>query len=1080
VIASYSLRSLRSFAAISEEYIANIRRFVSSRMGVPSDVSLPPTTMMKTIHSLSTIRVWTTLVGSFACMTACMTLSTLAFSADIDFSRDIKPLLAEHCLKCHGPDKAEGGLDLSRRESAIAKTESGEFAIVSSNPEHSTLLRRVSSQDPDERMPPPEEKTLDAKQIALLRTWIEKGAEYQEHWSFRPLQMPIVPTVNQENWAKSPIDRFVLHDLEAKGIQPSREAKPHVLLRRLYLDLIGLLPTPSEVDAFRADHALNADAAVEKVIDRLLSSEHFGERWGRHWLDLARYADSDGYEKDRNRPDAYIYRDWVIQALNNNMPFDQFTIEQLAGDQLPNATPNQRIATAFNRQTLTNTEGGTDQEEFRIASTFDRTDTVGSVWLGLTVGCAKCHTHKYDPIPHTDYYRLFAFFNEAEEQAIKLPTRPADDPSQLSELAAAHEELQSYYRTIYPAEQKWEAEQREIVEQESNAPLVVESQELEIGIHSEQGLVFERQSDASFLARIDDELEDKGKETPETDTYTLTLSKLPADLTGLRLETIPDEGLPKGGSGLAANGNLVVSHVAAQIIDREGTVVRELPLQRAEADFEQKDFKAADTIAKKVDPKKGWAVSPKQSEPHWLQWRTKGPTTLQDGERLRLKVAQLHGKEHLLGRFRIKAITGDSRDLHLTKEVINALKMYPEKRLYETRMLLFDFYVQQDDKAQSLIKKIDAIHKKWDSKVVSVRVLTDAYTERPTYRFDRGDFLSPAEQVQPGILTALQSGHAEAQRLRRLDLARWLVGPENSLTPRVIANQFWSRLFGAGIVRSVGDFGVRGETPSHPELLDWLAVTYRDTLRWDTKAFLKTILMSSTYRQSSTHRPEMVDLDPVNRWLSRQNRLRVEAELVRDLALQVSGLLSNKVGGPSVFPSMPPELAKLSYNNSFTWTNSEGEDRYRRGLYTFFKRTIPHPTLITFDCPDANQTCVNRNVSNTPIQALALLNNDSFVEASLALAKKIVTEAGSDKQKLEKAFEICLTRGASDDELAKLTRLLQRSRAYYLNEPEAAKSVVGDKGSPAKEASTIENSELAAWTATLRVLINLDEFITRE
>ncbi|MFN9412818.1 MAG: PSD1 and planctomycete cytochrome C domain-containing protein [Pirellula sp.] len=1049
-------------------------------MGVPSDVSLPPTTMMKTIHSLSTIRVWTTLVGSFACMTACMTLSTLAFSADIDFSRDIKPLLAEHCLKCHGPDKAEGGLDLSRRESAIAKTESGEFAIVSSNPEHSTLLRRVSSQDPDERMPPPEEKTLDAKQIALLRTWIEKGAEYQEHWSFRPLQMPIVPTVNQENWAKSPIDRFVLHDLEAKGIQPSREAKPHVLLRRLYLDLIGLLPTPSEVDAFRADHALNADAAVEKVIDRLLSSEHFGERWGRHWLDLARYADSDGYEKDRNRPDAYIYRDWVIQALNNNMPFDQFTIEQLAGDQLPNATPNQRIATAFNRQTLTNTEGGTDQEEFRIASTFDRTDTVGSVWLGLTVGCAKCHTHKYDPIPHTDYYRLFAFFNEAAEQAIKRPTRPADDPSQLSALAAAHEELQSYYRTIYPAEQKWEAEQREIVEQESNAPLVVESQELEIGIHSEQGLVFERQSDASFLARIDDELEDKGKETPETDTYTLTLSKLPADLTGLRLETIPDEGLPKGGSGLAANGNLVVSHVAAQIIDREGTVVRELPLQRAEADFEQKDFKAADTIAKKVDPKKGWAVSPKQSEPHWLQWRTKGPTTLQDGERLRLKVAQLHGKEHLLGRFRIKAITGDSRDLHLTKEVINALKMYPEKRLYETRMLLFDFYVQQDDKAQSLIKKIDAIHKKWDSKVVSVRVLTDAYTERPTYRFDRGDFLSPAEQVQPGILTALQSGHAEAQRLRRLDLARWLVGPENSLTPRVIANQFWSRLFGAGIVRSVGDFGVRGETPSHPELLDWLAVTYRDTLRWDTKAFLKTILMSSTYRQSSTHRPEMVDLDPVNRWLSRQNRLRVEAELVRDLALQVSGLLSNKVGGPSVFPSMPPELAKLSYNNSFTWTNSEGEDRYRRGLYTFFKRTIPHPTLITFDCPDANQTCVNRNVSNTPIQALALLNNDSFVEASLALAKKIVTEAGSDKQKLEKAFEICLTRGASDDELAKLTRLLQRSRAYYLNEPEAAKSVVGDKGSPAKEASTIENSELAAWTATLRVLINLDEFITRE
>ena len=1045
-------------------------------MGDPSNVTLPKTTMIKTIRSVSTFRVWTTLVASFACMA----LSAPAFSAEIDFSRDIKPLLAEHCLKCHGPDKAEGGLDLSRRESALLKTESGEFAIVPSDPEHSTLLRRVSSHDTGERMPPPDEKALDAKQIAMLRSWIERGAEYQEHWSFRQLRMPNVPPVNQESWAKSPIDRFVLHDLQSKGIQPSREAKPHVLLRRLYLDLVGLLPTPSEVEAFRADHALNADAAVEKVVDRLLSSEHFGERWGRHWLDLARYADSDGYEKDRNRPDAYIYRDWVIQAFNRNMPFDQFTIEQLAGDQLPNATPNQRIATAFNRQTLTNTEGGSDQEEFRIASTFDRTDTVGSVWLGLTVGCAKCHTHKYDPIPHTDYYRLFAFFNEAEEQAIKLPTRPAGDPSQLSELAAAHEELQSYYRTIYPAEQKWEAEQREIIEQELNKPLVVESQELEIELHSEQGLVFERQSDASFLARVDKDREDKDRvdkedATPDTDTYTLTLSKLPPELTGLRLEVIPDQGLPKGGSGFAANGNLVVSHVAAQIVDRDGTVVRELPLQRAEADFEQKDFKAADTIAKKVDPKNGWAVSPKQSEPHWLQWRTKGPTTLQDGERLRLKVAQVHGKKHLLGRFRIKAITGDSRDLHLTKEVINALKMYPEKRLYETRMLLFDFYVQQDAKAQSLIKNIDLIHKKWDSRVVSVRVLTDAYTERPTYRFERGDFLSPAEQVRPGILTALQSGHAEAQHLRRLDLARWLVGPDNSLTPRVIANQFWSRLFGAGIVRSVGDFGVRGEIPSHPELLDWLAVTYRDTLRWDTKAFLKTILMSSTYRQSSTHRPEMADLDPINRWLTRQNRLRVEAELVRDLALQVAGLLSNKVGGPSVFPPMPPELAKLSYNNSFTWTNSEGEDRYRRGLYTFFKRTIPHPTLITFDCPDANQTCVNRNTSNTPIQALALLNNESFVEASLALAKKVVTEASSDKQRLEKAFEICLTRGASSDELGKLTRLLERSRAYYLNEPEAAKSVAGDKGS-----STLENSELAAWTATLRVLINLDEFITRE
>jgi hypothetical protein len=1021
------------------------------------------------------VRSLTQLVPFVMVALAIVTSSALGFSTDIDFSRDIKPLLAEHCLKCHGPDKAEGGLDLSSRATALRKTDSGELAIVPADPKRSTLLDRVASQDPDLRMPPAKEKALSEKEIALLHRWIESGAEYQEHWSFRPLAMPAIPQVEQTSWAKNPIDRFVLHELEAKGIQPSREAKPHVLLRRLYLDLIGLLPTPSEVATFQAEYASNADIAVERVVDRLLGSKHFGERWGRHWLDLARYADSDGYEKDRNRPDAYIYRDWVINAWNDNMPFDQFTIEQLAGDQLPNATPSQRLATAFNRQTLTNTEGGVDQEEYRIASTFDRTDTVGSVWLGLTVGCAKCHTHKYDPIPHTDYYRLFAFFNEAEEQSIKLPTQSTDDKSLLDTLAAAHEELQSHYREIYPAEQKWEAEQREIIERGPTAPLVVESQELATELSSEKGLTFERHSDASFIARVDKDIE-----TPETDTYTATLSKLPPEWTGIRLEVVPDESLPKGGGGLAANGNWVVSHLLAQIVDRDGNVVRELPLQKAESDFEQKDFKAADTIAKKPDPKKGWAVSPKQNETHWLQVRTKQPITLQSGERLRLKIVQIHGKKHLLGRFRFRAITGDSHDLHLTKEVINALKMYPEKRLYETRMSLFDFYVQQDTKAQSLLKKIDGIHKKWNSKVVSVRVLTDAYAKRPTYRFDRGDFLSPSEQVLPGILTALHSENPSADHLRRLDLAQWLVGPDNSLTPRVIANQLWSRLFGAGIVRSVGDFGVRGETPSHPKLLDWLAVTYRDTLRWDTKAFLKTILMSSTYRQSSTHRPELVDVDPLNRWLARQNRLRVEAELVRDLALQVSGLLSIKIGGPSVFPPMPPELAKLSYNNSFSWSNSEGEDRYRRGLYTFFKRTIPHPTLMTFDCPDANQTCVNRNVSNTPIQALALLNNESFVEATQALANKIVAEPGTDRQRLENAFAICLTRKASEEELEKLARLLDRSRTYYKNAPESAKLVVGDKGSSTNGSSTLENSELGAWIATLRVLINLDEFITRE
>jgi mono/diheme cytochrome c family protein len=1011
-----------------------------------------------------------------------------AEAADADFTRDVKPILAEHCIQCHGPDKAEGGLDLSESDKALVELDSGQRAIVPGQANASQLIARITSTDPDERMPPGDEKPLKPSDIEVLRKWIDAGAEFQVHWSFQALRKPDLPIVKDAGWVKNPIDAFVLANLESHQVKPSPEARPHQLVRRLYLDLLGLLPDSDQVDAFvksyQSSHgetsqgnSLESEQVYEKLVDDLLASPHFGERWGRHWLDLARYADSDGYEKDRPRPDAYAYRDWVIQAFNDNMPFDQFTIEQLAGDLLPDATPKQRIATAFNRQTLTNTEGGVDQEEYRVAAVFDRTDTLGSVWLGLTVGCAKCHTHKYDPIPHTDYYRLFAFFNEADERVESLPVKVDDEAGLRQAVSPLLRALRERYREIADDQQRWEIEQRKIIESGSNTPLAVDTSKLEVSAISSQGLTLNQQEDGSLLVSMPQSAKETPlSEFPATDTFHVTVGGLPERLTGLRLESIPHASFGKGGAGLSGGGNFVITRLSAEIVDEQDHVVRGLELQKATADFEQTGFKAVDAIGGKANSKKGWAISPKVDKPHWLQVRTLSPLTLEEGQRLRLIIEQSYGGKHVLGRFRVRAVTGDELELGFPKEIVNSLKMYPEKRTNETRDSLFDFYAKQDSQVQQLRGQIDAIYKKFKAQVMPVRLIAESRQDRDTFRFDRGDFLSPAEKVEPGTLSALPGLVPQGERPTRLDLAKWIVGPDNTLAPRVIANQLWSRIFGAGLVRSIGDFGVRGETPSHPELLDWLAATYRDDLKWNTKAFLKTIFMSATYRQSSTHRPELVDVDPLNQWLSRQNRLRVEGELVRDLTLQVAGLLSPKIGGPSVFPPMPPELAKLSYANNFSWADSKGEDRYRRGMYTFFKRTIPHPTLMTFDCPDANLTCVNRSVSNTPLQALTLLNNESFVEASQALAKRLLQEEiDDDRSRLGLAIRTCLTRPAEDEELDRMQNLLDHAKQFYGEQPEEAEAMVGEHAIPGRS-----NAEIAAWIATVRVLFNLDEFITRE
>jgi len=758
--------------------------------------------------------------------------------AAVDFDRDVKPIFASHCYECHGPDKAKAGLRLTDRQSATAVLKSDATAVVPGKPEASELVARIITAVEDDRMPP-EKPPLTAEQIATLKRWISEGARYDVHWAYKPIVRAEPPPATGGEQRVGQIDRFVLARLKSAGIAPSSAADRTTLIRRLSLDLIGLPPTPAEVDAFVSDTSAEAYA---KVVDRLLASPHFGERWGRHWLDKARYADSDGYEKDSSRPDAYVFRDWVIKAVNDDMPFDRFTVEQLAGDLLPGASHEQRIATAFHRQTLTNKEGGVDQEQFRVEATFDRAETTGAVWLGLTVGCARCHNHKYDQISQREYYQLFSFFNNGDEINLKLPGE-TEAVKKYKQALAAHTR---------------------------------------------------------------------------------------------RIKAIEDQLAAPGGDE--------------------------------------------------------------------VQWLT-------------------------------------------------------------------------PDQKKKLESDLAALKKKPPAEPgLSVRVIGQRTQDpRPNKILHRGDFLQPGEPVAPGVLAALHPfSPRDEQTPDRLDLASWLMSPANPLTPRVAVNDVWQKLFGKGLVRTPDDFGVRGEPPTHPELLDWLADEYR-RLGWSRKALIRTIVQSNTYRQSSAMRPDLSETDPENRLLARQNRFRVEGEIVRDVTLAAGGLLSRRIGGPSVFPALPPDVAALSYANNFKWTTSAGEDRYRRGMYTFHKRTAPHPNLIGFDCPDGNATQIQRPISNTPLQALTTLNNESFHEAAQALARRTIAEGDdSDEARIRYAFRLCLARAPDAAEVAELCGLLEKAREYYRNNPSAAAKLIG----PAAEGTS--SPQQAAWVATVRIILNLDEALTRE
>jgi hypothetical protein len=787
-------------------------------------------------------------LAAVVCSLGCTAFGTAEEPAPVNFARDIRPVLAKNCFPCHGPDQAQrkAGLRLDQRDAAIAKRKRGRFAVVPGKPEESELIRRIATTDDDEVMPPRKSggTSLTPAQVAILKRWVAQGAAYQEHWAFVKPRRPGLPGVKDASWPRQGLDHFVLVGLEKEALHPALAADRFTLLRRVSLDLRGLPPAPAEIDAFARD---TAPDAYERAVDRMLADPAYGERWARVWLDLARYADSAGYGSDPLRT-IWRYRDWVIDAFNRDLPYDQFTIEQIAGDLLPNPTADQRMATAFHRNTMTNTEGGTDREEFRVAAVKDRVDTTFQVWMGLTMGCAKCHDHKFDPISQLDYYRFYAFFNQSADA-----DRPDESPVMDAGTPEEREKAKAIDARLAALRRKLAAPERIAVRSVRFTPIPIEA----LDVLGEIGVVKKTRPD---------------------------------------IPTLP--------------------------------VMEELP---------------------------------------------------------------------------------------------------PEKL-------------------------------------------------RTTHLMIKGNFLSSGEKVGPAV-PARFPPLPEGAPVNRLGVAKWLVSAVNPLTARVAVNRLWAQLFGTGLVETEEDFGTQGELPSNPELLDWLATEYV-RVGWSTKALLREIVTSATYRQSSRVTPELLEKDPKNRLLSRGPRFRLEAEVVRDQALALSGLLSRKTHGPSVFPPQPPGLWQAAFNGQRTWATSTGEDRYRRGLYTFWRRTIPYPSMATFDAPSRELCTVRRIRTNTPLQAFVTMNDPVYVEAAQALARRVFREGGkSNEERAQFALRLCLCRPATAAEVAQAEDLFNAEHAHYRNDAGAALAMATEP--LGKLSPGMEPSEIAAWTVVANVLLNLDAVLTK-
>ncbi len=1044
---------------------------------------------------------------AFAVCSALTATASAAIPEKVRFNQHVRPILSGNCFYCHGPDPKhrEADLRLDNREGATADL-GGYAAIVPGKPDESTLIKRVSSKDPDEHMPPPASKKphLTDEQIGILRRWIEQGAEYEGHWAFLPLANVQPPSVKNAAWAVNPVDRFILARLEQEGISPSPEADAATLIRRLSLDLTGLLPSPDEVDAFVRDFSpsprpsvppskndreterkRDREKAYHALVEKFLASPHYGERWGRHWLDQARYADSNGYSIDSERQ-MWPYRDWVIKALNDDMPFDQFTIEQLAGDLLPNPTKSQRVATAFHRNTLINEEGGTDKEQFRHEAVVDRVNTTGAVWLGLTIGCCQCHSHKFDPIQHREYYELFAFFNNGTD----VNNRGATVPVTRGEIFGAP--VSPPQPTAPSAEQLAAWEKSELTrlekldkEQEAAAAQWSPVQYVEFG--TESNASFELLSDNSLLS------DNRGS---DNDTYRVVIKTDLPQLAAVRLRTLTHASLPRKGPGRAGNGNFVLTDFQVTVGGEE------LQFKTAYADHEQPSYPASAAIDD--DPKTGWAINVGYGQTatlnadHEAVFVLERPVQLPAGQPLEVKLFHNANADYLIGRFAIDLIDhAPAKTVVIDEPLLAALQWTPEKRTPEQKQTVSDAFAKADAAARASRRRGAS------SDTADVMVWQELEKPRETYICLRGDFLRPDKETGvliPDVLDAVPPKLPPAEKRTRLDLATWLVHPENPLTPRVQMNRLWMHYFGRGLVETEEDFGTQGTPPTHPELLDWLAGEF---IRqgWSLKEMHRLIVTSNTYRQSSRSRPDLKDKDPRNLLLARQERVRVEAEIVRDAALSASGLLDPTVGGPSVKPPQPEGVYAFT-QTAKKWVADAGPARNRRAMYTLFYRSAPHPLFTTFDAPDFQTVCTRRGRSNTPLQALTVANDEAFLEFSQGLAARVLRELAwstptapkdgggtadlSPKSKIQnlkldallrRAFLLALCREPSATELATVRGYYQRQLTDLADEPDRAKSLVSPELAATNDATP---APAAALVLACRAIFNTDAFITRE
>lgn len=1039
----------------------------------------------------------------------CSALTALG-GGKVQYNRDVRPILSENCYQCHGPDRnhRKAGLRLDVKEDAFKKLDLGEAAIVAGDLEKSLLIARIVTADEDDHMPPEKSgKKLTAAQVETLKQWVKEGAEWQGHWSYQKIERPAAPEVKNKEWSRNEIDAFILAKLEAEGLDPSSEADKISLIRRLSFDLVGLPPSIDEVDAFLAD---NTKESYEKLVDRLLASPHFGERMAQHWLDLARYADTNGYHIDNHR-DMWKWREWVINAFNKNKKFNDFVIEQLAGDLLPDATLDQRVATGFNRNGMHNFEGGADPNEYQTKYVVDRVATTANVFLGSTLACAECHDHKYDPFSAQDFYKFYAFFNNIPEEGldgntddpkpfIRLPSE--EQGARLVELLAkipeAEKQVAARTSEVNKAQENWE---KELAAKTNDFPEVTGILAL---------YAFDDTIDASVLGRSQKVSNYKGTSSQPVYAPALTGKSLRLEGNGSYVD-----GANTG--DFERNEAFSVS-VWVKYEEKGGVIVSKMDDKGA---FQGWDFGIADnkvwvhlinawsTNALKVTSKE---MIPANAWAHLLMSydgssKAAGVKVYLNGKALTLDV----NNDTLTGSINTSQsfVVGRRPNGNPYKGWIDDLRLYTralseveaaslttrpiqllaaagrDKQSEDQKKLLQAHYRENFGQplrnAEGRLNKLKGSRDQLYKEMPQTMVMEEMANPRETHVLVRGDWRSKGERVYPGVPAALGSSASAVAATNRLGLAKWLVAEDQPLMPRVAVNRFWQMYFGTGLVKSANDFGSQGEWPTHPELLDWLAADFMS--HWDLKRTLKQMVMSATYRQTSAIRPELLQRDAYNRLLARGPRFRLDAEMIRDNALSISGLLNDQIGGKSVYPYQPPGLWEaIGFGDSFSsqsYKQSHGSDLYRRGLYTYWKRSLHYPTFASFDAPNREICTATRARTTTPLQSLTLLNDPTYVEAARVLGQRVMTNCKDRPlaDQLTYAVRLTLGRKPTKDEITILERLYHDQYETYKTKPEAAKELIAVGES--KKPEGLDEIQLAAWTALSNVLLNLDETITK-